>query len=377
MLAQSRHTSDPSVAQAQRDANNLSRMQKAAIIIALLGAEDAKPLINAIEERHMRAFVTAMQSINLVPRNVILATVADFVADMSARNGSFRGGEKKARELAASLLDTDRANKLFKSAPPVISGNDKVAKIWEKLGEKSAADIADYLNTQRPEVINIVLSNLSPAKAGEILGELSDDAAETGGYLMAEGSGADADTLAAIAEVIEIEMLTEEVGEENTDSASFMSDVMGVLPRGRRDRLMEIIEEKNPEQAERIRRGMLTFEDLPTRLPKTAIPIIFRDMDNKLLLQALKAGDESDPMTVGFLYGNISQRMAEQYKEDVGALGAMSEKEGEAAVISLMTFISSLEKAGTIAYIEATEETSMADFEMDMNLEPMSEDEAE
>ena len=363
--------------QAQLDAGNLSRMQKAAIIIALLGKEAAKPLMETIEEKHMRAFVKAMESINLVPRPVLLATVADFITDMNARNGGFRGGEQKARELAESLLDTERANRLFNTAPVSIVAETDSTKVWAKLALENSADIAEYLNTQRPEVINIVLSNLSPAKAGEILGELADDVADAGGYLMSEGSVADDDTLAAIAEVIELEFLTEGGGDENSDAASFMSDVMGVLPRQRRDRLMEVIEKNNPEQAARIRRGLLTFEDLPVRLPKTAIPILFRDMDKKQLMQALKAGEESDPMTTGFLYGNISQRMADQFKGDIKSLPSMNEKEGEAAIVSLMAFISSLEKSGTITYIEATEPTSMADFELDMNLDPMEEEEAE
>ena len=146
----------------------------------------------------------------------------------------------------------------------------------------------------------------------------------------------------------------------------FMSDVMGVLPKSRRDRLMEIISENNPEQAEEIRRGLLTFEDLPARLPKTAIPIIFRDMDKGDLLKALKAGDDVDPMTSGFLYGNISQRMAEQFKEESEALPPLSEKETETAIITLMGFVTGLEKSGKITYIEATEAPTMASFEMDL-----------
>lgn len=378
MFDQANAGNDAAVLKAQQDAGNLSRMQKAAIIIALLGAENAKPLIESIEERHMRSFVQAMQTLQLVPRPVLLATVADFITNMNARNGSFRGGEEQARQLATELLDTERANRLF-SAPILSAEGNSTDAIWDKLAEEKPDVIADYLNTKRPEVTNIILSNLSPIKAGEILGEMSDEAAEAAGHMMAEGSDADDITKAAIAEVVEIEFMAEGSVDENAEAASFMSDVMGVLPRNRRDRLMDIIEESNPEQAERIRRGLLTFEDLPVRLPKTAIPMIFRDMDNKTLLQALKAGEGSEPMTTGFLFGNISQRMAEQYKEDMAALPSMTEKEGEGAIIALMAFISGLERAGTIAYIEVADDsdTSMAAFEMDLDLPVMEAEDAE
>ena len=104
---------------ARRAAGNLSQVQKGAIIIAMLGPENAKPIIEAIDDRQMRAFVKAMQGLNLVPRPVLLATVADFIADMKQRSGGLRGGEKQARELAESLLDDERVSKLF-GAPPVI-----------------------------------------------------------------------------------------------------------------------------------------------------------------------------------------------------------------------------------------------------------------
>ncbi|PHR57702.1 MAG: hypothetical protein COA43_11865 [Robiginitomaculum sp.] len=378
MLDEMNTNTASAVHNAQMGAGNLTRIQKAAIIIAMLGPETAKPLISAIEDRHMRAFVLAMEELPLVPRPVLLATVADFITNMNARSGSIRGGEEQARKLLEGLLDSDRATRLLTGAPDQPLKTCAADATWEKLANEKAEKVADYLNSQRPEVISIVLSSLSAAKAGEILGEMSDEAAETGGYLMAEGSNADDSTKDAIAEVIELELLTEDAGDANGNSASFMSDLMGVLPRGRRDRLMDVIEEKNPVQADLIRRGLLTFEDLPTRLPKSAIPIIFRDMEKSALLAALKAGDSSDPMTVGFLYGNISQRMADQYKEDASALAPMTDKESDNAIIAVMSFISSLEKAGTIAYIEATESSGgAADFAMDIDLPTMDAEEGE
>ena len=109
---------------------------------------------------------------------------------------------------------------------------------------------------------------------------------------------------------------------------------------------------------DKIKRGLLTFEDLPKRLPKTAVPLIFRDMDPKELLAALKSGQEIEPDTVEFLFANISQRMAEQYKEQVEDLGALSGKEVDAAIIALMSFISRREKSGAIIYIDIEEPES-------------------
>lgn len=333
-------------------ASAYSQSQKGAIIIALLGAEHAKPLVEAFDDEHLRSFVAAMQTIQFTPRPILLATIAEFINAMRENNSGLRGGEKPARELAEALLSTERATRLFGTDTNDAANNDSV---WDSLKKENPEKLAEYLNDQRPELVSFVLSKMGSVQAGEILAELSDDMAGTAARHMADGATYDADIEDAIAELLKIEYLESESEDDGSETANFMADVMGVLPKARRDKLMDIIDKNNPETAEKIRKGLLTFEDLPVRLPKTAIPLIFRDMDPKDLLAALKSGQDAEPKTVEFLFANISQRMAEQYKEQVEALGALSGKEADAAIIALMSFISRQEKAGTIIYIDAPE----------------------
>jgi len=332
--------------------------QKGAIIVALLGADAAKPIVEAIEDRHLRNFVAAMQSIELVPHDVLLATIADFVTHMKKQTGGLRGGEKQARELATSLLSSERALRLFGNAADTV--NDAPTNIstdvWDRLQTLPIDHLVNYLNPQRTELISIVLSKLGPLKAGEIFAELPDRRAGDVAQHMSSGGEADPDIISAISELIRIELLEKPAENTGEKSANFMTEVMGVLPKKRREALMDIITTENPETANIIRRGLLTFEDLPKRLPKTAIPIVFRDMEAAELLTALKAGVEAAPDTTDFLYANISQRMAEQYKEQVDDLPALSEKDADSAIITLMSFISKKEKSGAIAYIDIAED---------------------
>jgi flagellar motor switch protein FliG len=327
-----------------------SKSQKGAIIIALLGAEHAGPIVEALEDRHLRSFVTAMQTIKFIPRPILLATIAEFITSLRESDSGLVGGEKQARELAETLLSTDRAQRVFGNGQEV-SDND-TQNIWDALEKEKSIGLAEYLNSQRPELVSCVLAKLSSVKAGEVLADLSDTMADAAARHMSSGARYGADIETAISELIKIEYLGKKDTEDGSKTASFMADVMGVLPKTRRDRLMEIIKTSNPDAADKIRKGLLTFEDLPMRLPKTAVPLIFRDMAPKELLNALKAGQDAEPKTTEFLYANISQRMATQYKEQVEELGVMSEKEADSAIIALMSFISRQAKAGTISYID-------------------------
>ncbi|MCF6276035.1 MAG: hypothetical protein L3J05_09775 [Robiginitomaculum sp.] len=333
-----------------------SSAQKGAIIVAVLGADFARPIVEAIEDKYLHNFVTAMGTIDLVPREVLLATIADFITDMKKRAGSLHGGEKQARELAQDLLSSERAERIFGAPPQTPQAPDNENQdIWQRLQGLPVQRLADYLNEQRPELVSIVLAQLGPLKAGEILVDLSDTVAGSAARHMSSGTEVNAEVISAISELVKIELLETSDVDTSAQAVGFMTDVMGVLPKKRRETLMDIIAKDSPETADNIRKGLLTFEDLPVRLPKSAAPIIFRDMDAKDLLAALKAGVEAAPETTDFLYANISQRMAEQYKEQVDDLPTLSEKQADTAIIALMSFITTKERAGTIAYINVVE----------------------
>jgi len=97
---------------------------------------------------------------------------------------------------------------------------------------------------------------------------------------------------------------------------------------------------------------MLIIDDLPSRLPPTAINIVFKELPKDKLLAALKAGKEQSPTAVEFLLANISQRMADQYREEIEELPELSEKAGDKAVTVMMGLISKLDRDGRIKLLK-------------------------
>lgn len=159
-------------------------------------------------------------------------------------------------------------------------------------------------------------------------------------------------TIDAVAELVQTEFLSSDDADSGKNSVVFVTEILGILPRERRDMMLDTIEKTDAETAEKIRKGMMTFEDLPSRLPTTAVPIIFKDFDQEKLILALKAGGEQYPATVEFLFANISQRMAGQFKEQIEETGDISQKVADGAISGIMSFLGRLEKAGRITFIK-------------------------
>ncbi len=359
------HSNNPAIIPPQStaikalDHHRLTGPQKAAIIIALLGADNAGPIVEKIEDKYLRAFMSALENLRLIPRDSMLAAVADFITELGARRGGFRGGPEAARELAENLFAEDRVARLIGAPPPPPAPKTSADAVWALLKERKAADIAHYLSGQIGEVASIILSQFPTDVAGEILTELPEEVSVACVQQMSRDTDIDQRTIDAVAELVQTEFLAEGKGIDTSSSTAFVSEILGILPRERRDMMLGSLEKADPEQAERIRKGMMTFEDLPKRLPTTAIPILFRDFDQDKLHKALKAGEDQEPATIEFFYANISQRMAGQYKEQVEELKDISQKEADGAISSLMGFISKLEKDGRITLIKPVSETEV------------------
>lgn len=327
--------------------------EKAAVIIGLLGAEHAGPIVEKIEDRHLRRFMQALGGLKDIPRDIMLGAVAEFITELNHKKGGFKGGPEAVEKFIGTLFNESRVAELLGGQPKASELKD-TGDIWKALLKKKSDEITAFLSAQPPEVVSLILSQLTPIESGEILAELNEDLSIACVKLMSRGLTPDARTLDAIAEFVRIEFLEADNSDSSQEAALFISDIMGVLPRERRENMLDILEKSDPEKAALIKGAMLTFEDLTVRLPASAIPIIFKDMDDAKLCAALKAGEAQSAATVEFLYANISQRMAGQVKETVEGLPDLSPKQADKAISALMVFIGQLEKRGRITLIKPT-----------------------
>ena len=338
-------------------ASPLKAPEKAAVIIGLLGAEYAAPIVEKIKDHHLRRFMKALGGLHDIPRETMLGAVAEFITELNQKKGGFKGGPKTVETFMESLFDADRVAQLF-GKPTAVSTGGGADKVWADMKTKPATDLTAFLSEQRPEVVSLILAELTPIESGEILSELPEELSVACVRQLARGITPNTETIEAVAEFVRTEFLEADMSDPGKEAALFVSDVLGVLPRDRRDTMLDILTENDPENAKRIRDAMLTFEDLPTRLPSSAIPILFKDMPVEKLQDALKAGGAQSPDTVEYLYANISQRMAGQFKEQVEELPDLTDKQADKAISSLMVFIGQLEKQGRVTLIKpaATEE---------------------
>ena len=115
-----------------------------------------------------------------------------------------------------------------------------------------------------------------------------------------------------------------------TGGVDAVVEVLNGVDRATEKTILDALEIQDPELAEEIRKRMFVFEDIVT-LDNRSIQRIVRDCENEDLILSLKVSSEE---VQEVLYKNMSQRMAESFKEEIEIMGPVRLRDVEEAQMS-------------------------------------------
>jgi len=153
---------------------HLSAPQKAAIVLITMGPDYARPVAEKISDDKLRSFVSILEELGHIPRETLLAVVADFVTAMRAQKGSLKITREKARLYAEDVVNSDRFNRIINSkVKSIVTAVD--ADVWSRLSKVPIGALTQFLETQRVEVGCIIMSKLPTEISGEVLAEMDEE----------------------------------------------------------------------------------------------------------------------------------------------------------------------------------------------------------
>lgn len=333
--------------------NRFSAPQKAALVIAALGPEAAGPVIERIGDKHLRAFAEAYAQLESVPRHELLRVVEEFVGSLGDGGGAdMGGGYQKARELLSQFKDEDEIGRLMDDID--VPGGKSV---WEKLENVDTAAFGEYFAKQTPQTIAVILSRIDSEKASEALGALDGELAQDILYRLSKPMNVRREALRVLADTIDNDFLIPMRKKSKAKGPGAMiGGLMNNMSPEKRQSLLDFISTKTPEILDDIKSHILTFEDLPARIPPNAVPGIIRAVEPEEFLKAVKYGRQNAPETIDFLFQNISQRMAQQYQEQVEELEQVTVDDAEAAQRAIMSAIRKMVAAGDFELVKIVSE---------------------
>jgi len=150
--------------------SNLSGAQRAAVLMLLLGEQQASEIIKFLSPNEVQALGGAMVAVSDVSQEAVNAILDDFVSTIK-------------KQSSLGLGSTDYVEKVFKRA----LGDDKAASVLGRIlpGQSTkgleilqwmdARAIADMIKTEHPQVTAIILSVLDHQVAADVLNFLPDE----------------------------------------------------------------------------------------------------------------------------------------------------------------------------------------------------------
>lgn len=322
----------------------LTRPQKLAVLLCMLGPDSAAQVLKHFDEREMEIVINEMGKLELISHEVQNQVLREFASVAVQASTSVAGGAEIVRLTLEKAVGQHRAASIVGR-----SGNGSTqqvsSEVLRPLIEADSRDLFNAVKTEHPQTITLITSYLTPEKASAFLNqcpvELRDQLVERLATLQPT-------PIEVIEQIITI--LSKKLGVKasraisETGGVKSAASLLNALERTMSKTVLTSIEERNPDLSKSIRAKMFTFDDM-VRLDNSALQKLMREVDTRDLAVSLK---KASFQVKAALLGAISKRAAETVKEEIGFLGSIKQKEIEAAQTRIVDIVRRLEGEGEI-----------------------------
>lgn len=329
-----------------RGVAQLTDVEKAAIILAVLGPELAATLLGGFDRPRIRRFAYAVNDMQNLSADAVDDTIAEFLDCLDKEAGVF-GGSDETRRFLEEIMEKDQVNQLMDDI------DAKGRSVWIALNEVEDPRILSWLKSEHPQVAAITLTKLTAAKTARLLEQMDPEISSQLVLRMNQATSAPPEVAERIGQIIKQEFLpTAIVKKDRLEPPELIAAVMNHVSNGVRDHLLEHMEANTPALAEAVRKFVFTYEDIPSRIQGRDVSQIMKVVDESVLLVALKSTGEGAAKTSEFILSNISSRLATRLRDDLKEIPNPKPKEFEAAQSTVVSEVVALRDRGALTMIE-------------------------
>ena len=324
----------------QQELANMTGVQRAAVLMLLLGEQQAAELIKYMDPKEVQALGGAMVQVADLSQEAVNAVLDEFVATIK-------------KQTSLGLGTTDYVEKVFKRA----LGEDKAASVLGRImpGQSSkgldilrwmdARSIADMIRGEHAQVIAIILSVLEHEVAADVLNFLPATARPE---IIQRVASLETVQPAAMEE-LEAIMKKQFANNSSAKSSSFggikaAAKIMNFTKTELESSIMGGLEKIDPDLMLKIQDNMFTFDNL-AGCDNRSIQTLSRNVEPDMLMVALKGAN--DEVKEKFL-SNMSSRARSMFIDDMEAKGPLRITDVEDAQKSIMRIARKLSDAGEL-----------------------------
>src|SRR5690625_250839 len=323
-----------------RQRQRLTGKQKAAILLISLGPDVSAQVYKHLTDEEIEQLSLEISSVQKVDNELKDTIVDQFHQIALAQDYISQGGVGYAKTVLEKAFGKQEAASIINRLTSSLQ-----VRPFDFARKADPQQVLNFIINEHPQTIALVLSYLDPEQAGQILSELPEKMQADVAKRIAIMDSTSPEIISQVEQVLEKNLATS-LTEDYTQTGGIESvvEVLNGVDRSTERTILDALELEDPELAEEIKKRMFVFEDIVI-LDNRAIQRVIREVDNEDLRLALRVASEE---VKNIVFGNMSQRMAETFKEEMEYMGPVRLRDVEEAQTRIVSTIRRLEDIGEI-----------------------------
>ncbi|RSY78019.1 flagellar motor switch protein FliG [Sphingomonas koreensis] len=319
---------------------NFSGVERAAVLMMVVGDEEAAAILQKLDPEEVRQLGTAMMSVADVSEWEMAQVLDDFTGRAQERSAIQFDPRPKLESVVTKALGPERASTILSRILPPEPNESISALQW-----MDATEIAAMLEEEHPQIAAVLLAHLEPATAGQVLEMLPEAIQPQVLRRVARLGPVTAEALATLTALLERHssqprrVAGVQMG-GTREAAKIMSSVRKVTEQ----KVMPKLAKLDRDVARAIEEAMFVFDNL-LELDDKNMGTLLRNIESDVLVRSLKGADEA--ARTRFL-SCMSSRAADTIRDEMEARGPMKLAEVLEAQKVMIAIARQLVKDGTI-----------------------------
>ena len=324
----------------QEELDSLSGTQRAAVLMLLLGEQQAAEIIRYLNPREVQALGGAMVSVADLSQEAVNVVLDDFVTTLKKQTSLGLGTGDYVEKVLKRALGEDKAASVLSRIMP-----GQGSKGLEILKWMDARSIADMIRSEHPQVIAIILSVLEYDVAADVLNFLPPESRPEILQRVASLETVQPSAMEELESIMKKQFSTN----SSAKSSSFggvkaAAKIMNFVKVDLESSIMSGLAALDADLMQKIQDNMFTFENL-VAVDNRGIQVLMRNVEPDMLMTALKGAPE---FVKEKFFDNMSSRARVMFIDEMEGKGPLRITDVEDAQKLIMRIARKLSDSGEL-----------------------------
>ena len=332
------------IAQKEMDADDiysqLTGTQKSAILMMLLGEEEASEILKNLGPKEVQHLGSAMYSVQGLDQDTVNRVLDEFLDIIKEQTSLGLGAGNYIRNVLMKALGEDKAQSVLSRITP--SSSDRPIEILDWMDARA---ISELIVDEHSQIIALIISYLDFSMGADVLNLLPDDLQPEIIRRIATLETVQPDALRELEDVMQRKFKANTtLRATQVGGVKAAAKIMNFTNQNMEARIMKNIGKDDKILMQSIQESMFVFETLIMSDDKS-LQTLLRNVEAELIVLALKGADEA---LRDKLFSCMSSRAAANIMDEMEALGPVRLAEVQDAQKQVIAVARRLSDEGTI-----------------------------